>query len=129
MFSDANISQWNFSCYLVRVCDMLSIKLTLRQEINIKGSRPPLVRFSAVMALIVNWTSPIFIFVLTCETVILRRGYMLHSTDVFGVVFTSLFALPAIRSLLPDAPEFGILISICVIIIAVAKLNRVRNEE
>ncbi|CAG7849679.1 SubName: Full=Uncharacterized protein {ECO:0000313/EMBL:CCA73679.1} [Serendipita indica DSM 11827] len=114
MFSDANISQWNFSCYL---------------EINIKGSRPPLVRFSVVMALIVNWTSPIFIFVLTCETVILRRGYMLHSTDVFGVVFTSLFALPAIRSLLPDAPEFGILISICVIIIAVAKLNRVRNEE
>jgi hypothetical protein len=29
------------------------------------------------MAVIVNWTSTLFIFVMTCETLLMRRGYML----------------------------------------------------
>jgi hypothetical protein len=59
--------------------------------------------------LVVNWTSTFFIFVLTCEVLIMRRGFMLSGTDLLGVTFTSLFALPSVRLLLPGAPDFGAL--------------------
>jgi len=35
------------------------------------------------------------------RTIIMRRGFMLSGTDLLGVTFTSLFALPSVRLLLP----------------------------
>lgn len=110
-------------------------------KIDFIGSRPPVVVFAAVSAVIVNWTSALFIFILTCEAIVLRRKYMLDGTDILSVCFTALFALPTIRSLLPGAPEYGmildlvgvlpctILIALCTVAVAVAKLNKRRKEE
>jgi hypothetical protein len=78
----------------------------LRKKIEITAKRPPLVKFAAVLSLVVNWTSTFFIFILTCEVLIMRRGFMLSGTDLLGVTFTSLFALLSVRLLLPGAPEF-----------------------
>jgi hypothetical protein len=73
------------------------------------ASRPALVQFTAVLSIVVNWTSTFIIFVLTSEVLLMRRGFMMSGTDLLGVTFTSLFALPSIRLLLPGAPEFGAL--------------------
>ncbi|PVG01425.1 hypothetical protein CPB86DRAFT_103679 [Serendipita vermifera] len=80
-----------------------------RLKLDLHATRPPLVRFAAVLSLIVNWTSTFFVFVLTCEVIVMGRGYMLSGTDLLGVTFTSLFALPSVRLLLPGAPDFGAL--------------------
>ncbi|PVF99450.1 hypothetical protein CPB86DRAFT_756553 [Serendipita vermifera] len=112
-----------------------------RMKIDIIATRPPLVKFAAILSLIVNWTSTFFVFVLTCEVIVMRRGFMMSGTDLLGVTFTSLYALPSVRLLLPGAPEFGALIdlvgiipnvitiSICIVAIAVTKLNKSRNHE
>lgn len=110
-------------------------------SIKITASRPPLVKFAVMMSLVVNWTSTFFIFVLTCEALIMRRGFIVSGTDILGVTFTALFALPSVRLLLPGAPEFGclidlvgiipnvIIISLCICAIAVTKLNRHKKTE
>ena len=83
---------------------------------------------------------------------------MLSGTDLLGVTFTSLFALPSVRLLLPGmlrvfpqsslwdlhilgAPDFGalidligiipnvIIISLCITAIAITKLNRKRHPN
>ncbi|PVF92860.1 hypothetical protein CPB86DRAFT_819303 [Serendipita vermifera] len=109
-------------------------------RVEMTARRPPMVKFAAILSLLVNWTSTFFIFILTCEVLIMRRGFMLAGTDLFGVTFTSLFALPSVRLLLPGAPDFGalnlvgiipnvIIISICIIAIAVTKLNKNKYQE
>ncbi|KIM30041.1 hypothetical protein M408DRAFT_328454, partial [Serendipita vermifera MAFF 305830] len=120
---------------------LATINIACHLDITIVATRPPLVQFAAVMAVIVNWTSTLFIFILTCEVIIMRRGFMLSGTDLFGITFTALFALPSVRMLLPGAPEFGILldlvgivpnviiVSICTSAIAVTKLNRRQHAE
>lgn len=110
-------------------------------KLEFKAQRPPLVKFAAVFSVVVNWTSTFFIFVLTCEVLIMRRGFMLSGTDLLGLTFTSLFALPSVRLLLPGAPEFGamidlvgiipnvIIISLCITAIAVTKLNKRKDPQ
>ncbi|KAG8832261.1 hypothetical protein FRC17_001658 [Serendipita sp. 399] len=76
-------------------------------HIDFSGRRPILVKFAAILAVVVNWTSTIGIFLLTCEAVIMRRVHILTETDILGVCFTALFALPSVRAILPGAPDFG----------------------
>lgn len=114
---------------------------TCQMKIDMTASRPDLVKFTAVLSIIVNWTSTFFIFVLTSEVLLMRRGFMMSGTDLLGVTFTSLFALPSIRLLLPGAPEFGalidlvgiipnvVIISLCITAIAITKLNRKKKEH
>jgi hypothetical protein len=61
------------------------------QSVTINGGRPPLVKFAAVMAVIVNWTSTLFIFVMTCESLLMRRGYMLSVSSNLTPVLTFCF--------------------------------------
>ncbi|PVF99452.1 hypothetical protein CPB86DRAFT_813835 [Serendipita vermifera] len=134
------------------------IKLPCYLKLNLLATRPPIVKFAAILSVIVNWTSTLFIFILTSEVLIMRRGFMMSGTDLLGVVFTSLFALPSIRLLLPGAPDFGalmtltnpfatvffhhplavdligiipnvIIISACVCAIAIGKLNRRKGDK
>ena len=44
-----------------------------------------MVMFAAMAAVIVNWVSAAFIFVLTAEAIVMRRGKMLDGTDLLGV--------------------------------------------
>ncbi|KAG8826798.1 hypothetical protein FRC17_008101 [Serendipita sp. 399] len=111
-------------------------------HLSFTGKRPPLVRFAALLAVLVNWLSTIGIFVLTSEAVIMGRMYILTETDILGVCFTALFALPTVRALLPGAPDFGaiidligvipniIIISLCTTMMALRKvLTRKPKEE
>lgn len=103
--------------------------------------RPYHVMLAALISVGVNWAATLFIFILTCEVLLMRRGFMMSGTDLLGVTFTALFALPSIRMLLPGAPDFGALIdiigilpnvmiiSICVSAIAIAKLNRKKKRD
>ncbi|KAG8751291.1 hypothetical protein FRC14_008007 [Serendipita sp. 396] len=98
------------------------------------GKRPDLVRFAAILAIIVNWLSTIGIFLLTSEAAIMGRLHILTETDIMGVCFTALFALPSVRVILPGAPDFGaiidligiipniIIISICTTMMAISKV-------
>jgi hypothetical protein len=64
-----------------------------------------------------------------------RTHFHPQGTDLLGINFTALFALPSVRLLLPGAPDFGIIIdligiipnviiiSLCITAIAIAKLN------
>jgi hypothetical protein len=47
-------------------------------HVDFTGKRPGLVIFSAIVAVIVNWTSTIGIFLLTCESVVMRRTWILR---------------------------------------------------
>ncbi|KAG8749978.1 hypothetical protein FRC14_000910 [Serendipita sp. 396] len=105
-------------------------------EVTFWASRPPLLIFCAVAAVFVNWTCALFIFILTCEAIIMRRSYMLRGTDILSMCFTALFALPTIRALLPGAPAYGaiidlvgilpctLIVALCAVSVAVAKLNK-----
>ncbi|KAG8770419.1 hypothetical protein FRC20_002107 [Serendipita sp. 405] len=104
-------------------------------HVDFTGKRPLLVKFAAILAVLVNWTSTIGIFLLTCEAVIMRRVHILSETDILGVCLTALFALPSVRAILPGAPDFGaildlvgvipniIIISVCTTMMALAKLT------
>ncbi|KAL1744574.1 hypothetical protein HDZ31DRAFT_63946 [Schizophyllum fasciatum] len=97
--------------------------------------RPGLVKFTVVAVLVVNWLSTIVIFLITGEALLLRRLHIVEGTDMLGVLFAALFALPGVRSLLPGAPPFGstidlvgilpnvIIISLCTSCWACAKLS------
>ncbi|KAL1679610.1 hypothetical protein EV122DRAFT_209481 [Schizophyllum commune] len=110
-------------------------------HINFNVRRPTIVKFTVIAVVIVNWLSTLAIFFLTGETLLLRRMRVVNDTDILGVLFASLFALPGVRSLLPDAPPFGctidlvgilpnvIIISLCTFIWACMKLNANFNGE
>ncbi|KIM23777.1 hypothetical protein M408DRAFT_27604 [Serendipita vermifera MAFF 305830] len=95
----------NLDASLVEILDndnvLKVIPMPCNLDITIVATRPPLVQFAAILALFVNWISTMFIFVLTAESLVMRRGFMLSGTDLLGVTFTSLFALPSVRLLLP----------------------------
>jgi hypothetical protein len=104
-------------CHLVRLLSFYLSSFLIfssnfwepEQKLEFVARRPPIVKFAAVLSVIVNWTSTFFIFILTCEVIIMRRGFTMSGTDLLGVTFTALFALPSIRALLPGAPDFGAL--------------------
>ncbi|PVF92381.1 hypothetical protein CPB86DRAFT_819688 [Serendipita vermifera] len=109
-------------------------------NLMIRASRPLLVILACIIAVIVNWLSTIFIFIMTCEGVIMRRFQVIMGPQLLAVCFTALFALPSVRSILPGAPEFGslnligivpnvIIISICTILVAVATLRQIVEER
>ena len=50
--------------------------------------------------LVVNWLSTIVIFLLTGEALLLRRLHIVDGTDILGVLFAALFALPGVSVLL-----------------------------
>jgi len=85
-------------------------------QVNFIAVRPGLVIFAAIVAVIVNWLSTIFIFIMTCEGVVLRRSSVIEGPQLLAVCFTALFALPSVRSILPGAPDFGALIDLVGII-------------
>jgi hypothetical protein len=45
-----------------------------------------------------------------------RTHFHPQGTDLLGINFTALFALPSVRLLLPGAPDFGIIIDLVGII-------------
>ncbi|KAI5828393.1 hypothetical protein K523DRAFT_373676 [Schizophyllum commune Tattone D] len=104
-------------------------------HVDFRVRRPGLVKFTVMAVLVVNWLSTIVIFLLTGEALLLRRLHIVDGTDILGVLFAALFALPGVRSLLPGAPPFGstidlvgilpnvIIISLCTSCWAVAKLS------
>ncbi|KAG8776563.1 hypothetical protein FRB91_000797 [Serendipita sp. 411] len=110
-------------------------------KIVFRGMRPLVVIICAITAVAVNWTCAIFIFVLTCETVFMRRSYMLQGTDILSMCFTALFALPTIRLLLPGAPDYGVMIdligvlpctlivALCTVCISIVKLRLRRMAQ
>ncbi|KAG8793449.1 hypothetical protein FRC17_008450, partial [Serendipita sp. 399] len=110
-------------------------------EVTLWGTRPPLLIFCAIAAVFVNWTCALFIFVLTCEAIVMRRSYMLRGTDILSMCFTALFALPTIRALLPGAPAYGaiidlvgilpctLIVALCAVCVAVAKLNKRSKDQ
>ncbi|KAG8840847.1 hypothetical protein FRB91_001764 [Serendipita sp. 411] len=118
-----------------------SLPKSCHLEVTLIGKRPPLLIFCAVAAVFVNWTCALFIFILTCEAIIMRRSYMLKGTDILSMCFTALFALPTIRSLLPGAPAYGAIIDLvgilpctlivasCAVCVSVAKLNKRHKAE
>ncbi|KIM25660.1 hypothetical protein M408DRAFT_73969, partial [Serendipita vermifera MAFF 305830] len=103
--------------------------------------RPGLVIFATIIAVVVNWLSTIFIFIMTCEGVIMRRTHVIQGPGLLAVCFTALFALPTVRSILPGAPDFGalnlvgvvpnvIIISVCTVMVSVSILRpRSRNKR
>lgn len=63
------------------------------------------------LSIFITGLTTIVIFLITGETILLRRSYILEGTDFLGVCFAGLFALPTVRSILPGAPtQFGALI-------------------
>jgi len=47
----------------------------------------------------------IAIFLITGEALLLNRSNILEGTDILAICFTALFALPSVRSLLPNVPD------------------------
>ncbi|KAL1699699.1 hypothetical protein EV121DRAFT_215684, partial [Schizophyllum commune] len=121
-------AQSNCTCYDPdsEYCDL---------RISFRVRRPTIVKFIVTAVVLVNWLSTLAIFFLTGEPLLLRRLRVVNDTDILGVLFASLFALPGVRALLPDAPPFGctidlvgilpnvIIISLCAFIWACMKLN------
>lgn len=115
--------------------DSSAVPFGCELHLTLTGTRPPLVRFAAIVAAIVNWLTTTGIFLIVCESVILKRTYILRETDILAVCLTALFALPSVRLILPGAPDFGaiidligiipniIIISLCTTVTAVSKLR------
>ncbi|PVG03770.1 hypothetical protein CPB86DRAFT_810345 [Serendipita vermifera] len=140
MLADSTLN-WRISASVNNTCILDTIDAGCELHIDFVGKRPGLVVFSALIAIIVNWTSTIGIFLLTCESVVMRRTYILSEIDILGVCLTALFALPSVRAILPGAPDFGaiidligiipniIIISLCTTTIAIARLRMKRPDK
>jgi len=113
-----SIMNWRVSANTNNTCANLTTNLqSCELQINFIVKRPSLVITATIIAVVVNWLSTIFIFIMTCEGVILRRTQVIESSQLLGICFTALFALPSVRSILPGAPdEFGCLIDLVGII-------------
>ncbi|PVF99689.1 hypothetical protein CPB86DRAFT_702824, partial [Serendipita vermifera] len=109
-------------------------------HIILTAKRSPVVKLVGIFAVIVNWLSTIFIFIMTCEGVIMRRFQVIMGSQLLGVSFTALFALPTIRSTLPGVPEFGalnllgiipnvIIISLCTTLVVITTLRQIVEEK
>ncbi|PVG03781.1 hypothetical protein CPB86DRAFT_748230 [Serendipita vermifera] len=138
MLADSTLN-WRISASIKNTCEQDGVGCELHIEFT--GRRPDLVVFAAIVAVIVNWASTIGIFLITCESVIMRRTYILREMDILGVCLTALFALPSVRAILPGAPDFGaiidligiipniIIISVCTAIVAASRLRMPRPEK
>ncbi|PVG03749.1 hypothetical protein CPB86DRAFT_305568 [Serendipita vermifera] len=144
-----SIMNWRITLSTVNSCATSFPNGTLRWTatkpcqltVNIKARRTGLVKFASIVAVVVNWLSTIFIFVMTCEGVIMRRFHVIEGPQLLAVCFTALFALPSVRSLLPGAPQFGalidlvgiipnvIIISLCTCMVAIATLRAIHDRE
>ncbi|CAG7855206.1 SubName: Full=Uncharacterized protein {ECO:0000313/EMBL:CCA75632.1} [Serendipita indica DSM 11827] len=141
ILSDSTLN-WRIQLAANDTCEVEAIEAGCELQLNFTGRRPALVRFAAILAVLVNWTSTIGIFLLTCESVVMRRTYILSDTDILGVCVSALFALPSVRAILPGAPDFGaiidligiipniIVVSLCTTAVAFSKLamRRPKNE-
>ncbi|CAG7855027.1 SubName: Full=Uncharacterized protein {ECO:0000313/EMBL:CCA74385.1} [Serendipita indica DSM 11827] len=133
---------WRIQLAANNTCDLAPVDAGCELHLDFTGRRPPLVKFAAILAVMINWASTIGIFLLTCESVVMRRTYILSDTDILGVCVSALFALPSVRAILPGAPDFGaiidligiipniIVVSLCTTAIALSKLTmrRPKNE-
>ncbi|PVG03816.1 hypothetical protein CPB86DRAFT_307384 [Serendipita vermifera] len=136
-------TETNNTCSKVTETGVLvwTAKRTCGLHVTFKARRTGLVKFACVVAVVVNWFSTIFIFIMTCEGVIMRRAKVITGPQLLAVCFTALFALPSVRSILPGAPEFGalidlvgivpnvIIISICTTLVAIATLREIVEEN
>lgn len=141
ILSDSTLN-WRIRLTANNTCEFSAVDAGCELHLDFTGRRPPLVKFAAILAALINWASTIGIFLLTCESVIMRRTYILSDTDILGVCVTALFALPSVRAILPGAPDFGaiidligiipniIVVSLCTTAIAFSKLTmrRPKNE-
>ncbi|KAG8817580.1 hypothetical protein FRC17_011167 [Serendipita sp. 399] len=68
--------KFNNTCQLenINYTDVSTFAPNCHLDIKFEAVRPPLVIFAAVTAVVVNWTCTLFIFILTCEAIIMRRG-------------------------------------------------------
>ena len=98
---------WRIQVVANDTCQLVAPDAGCELHLEFTGRRPSLVKFAAIVAVIVNWTSTISIFLLTSEAVIMRRTYILKEIDILGVCIGALFALPSVRAILPGAPDFG----------------------
>jgi hypothetical protein len=73
--------------------------------ITITLERTGLVKFCVVVVFVVGWIITIAIFLITGEALLLNRSNILEGTDILAICFTALFALPTVRSLLPNVPS------------------------
>lgn len=132
---------WLISLNANDTCQVEAVFAGCEMHIDFTGRRPGLVKFACIVAVIVNWTSTIGIFLLTCEAVVMKRNYILRDMDILGVCLTALFALPSVRAILPGAPDFGaiidligiipnvIIISLCTTTFALNKLLMKRPKD
>ncbi|CAG7855207.1 SubName: Full=Uncharacterized protein {ECO:0000313/EMBL:CCA74901.1} [Serendipita indica DSM 11827] len=141
ILSDSTLN-WRIQVSANDTCRIEAEDAGCELHLDFTGRRPGLVKFAAILAVLVNWTSTIGIFLLTCESVVMRRTYILTETDILGVCVGALFALPSVRAILPGAPDFGaiidligiipniIIVSLCTTAIALSKLTmrRPKNE-
>jgi hypothetical protein len=65
---------WRISAKVNNTCEFENTGCEL--HIDFTGRRPGLVIFAALVAVIVNWALTISIFLLTSESVIMRRSYI-----------------------------------------------------
>ncbi|KAG8832260.1 hypothetical protein FRC17_001657 [Serendipita sp. 399] len=135
VLSDSTLN-WRITLQSNNTCNLGGELKSCELHLEFTGRRPTLVKFAAVLAVLVNWTSTIGIFLLTCEAVIMRRLHILsvgivylaflctirlnrrQETDILGVCFTALFALPTI-----------IIVSICTTMMAVAKIKTPKPKD
>lgn len=128
---------WVITAKVTGVCsDMHSPTYWLDPErcdptITFYAERPFRVVAAVVAILVVNWATTISLFIVTFEVVFLKRRKMAEKYQLHALCFAALFALPAVRSLLPGAPEFGtyidmigilpnvVIISICGCVLAI----------
>ncbi|PVG03818.1 hypothetical protein CPB86DRAFT_307328 [Serendipita vermifera] len=108
--------------------------------LTLKARRTGLVKFASIVAVIVNWFSTLFIFIMTCEGVLMQRFKVIMEPQLLAVCFTALFALPTVRSILPGAPDFGalidlvgivpnvIIISLCTTLVAISTLKKITKH-
>lgn len=81
--------------------------------ITITVQRTGLVKFCVIVVFVVGWIITIAIFLITGEALLLNRSNILEGTDILAICFTALFALPTVRSLLPNVPSsYGCLLDI-----------------
>ncbi|KIM25659.1 hypothetical protein M408DRAFT_25987 [Serendipita vermifera MAFF 305830] len=117
-YLEGSLLNWRVSANRVNTCtNSTSPSVNFTQsdpcelKIDFDVRRPGLVIFATIIAVTVYWLSTIFIFIMTCEGVIMRRTHVIQGPGLLAVCFTALFALPTVRSILPGAPDFGALIA------------------
>jgi hypothetical protein len=69
---------WKITADPTDTCQLPDVFSGCELHINLTARRPALVIFATIVAVIVNWTSTISIFLLTGEAVVMKRYYILR---------------------------------------------------